>query len=168
MIGGGVVFGPGPVTQGERLTAHLSDGAVVRLAVSWDVGPVVPELGILVPLAELEVRDAAGERYPHHATSPLLWSAGMLVTPLSSAVSPFVAGGWGGLAAAADLDNTGGPTWYHPWQWTIAAGVRVSSRRDPRGFQALELRVTRAQLLASGPWRGGQATAITLTLGLAL
>lgn len=169
MVGGGVIFGPGPVTQGERLTARLLDGAVVRLAVSWDVGRVVPELGVLVPLAELDVRDAAGERYPHHATSPLVWNAGMLLSPFSSALSPFVAGGWGGLLAAADLDNTGGPTWYHPWQWSLGAGLRLSARGDEAGgLRALELRVIRVQLLASGPWQARHATAVTVTFGFTL
>jgi hypothetical protein len=182
VLGAAWVLGPGLIARGvnavgggEPIVARWLDGVGLGLGLGLEAGWGGGELRILAPARELEVRNAAGDRFPHHASRPLVWSIGVLVHPiprlgpgLGRRLRPFVAAGAGGMLVTADLDNRNGPSLYHPWQWTLGGGLRLEvGLDDPRaGISLIEVRVLKVHLSAAGPFVRANVTAVALGLGL--
>jgi hypothetical protein len=183
-FGAAWVLGPGVIARGvnaggggEPIVARWLDGVGLAVGLGLEAGWGGGELRILAPARELEVRNAAGDRFPHHASQPLVWSIGALIYPiprlgqgLGRRLRPFVAAGAGGMLVSADLDNREGPSLYHPWQVTLGGGLRLEvGLDDPRaGSTVVEVRLLETHLGAAGPFRRGRATAFSVGLGLRL
>ena len=184
VVGAALVLGPGVIargrnaaTAGEVLEARWRDGIGLALGFGLEAGWGGGELRILVPGRELDVRNEAGEVFPHHASPPLVWSVGALVYPLprlgrglGRRLRPFLAAGAGGMLVSADLDNANGASLYHSWQWTLNGGLRLEAgSADPRaGITVVEVRAFRMRLGAAGPLTGGEAAGFAFALGLRL
>lgn len=181
----GVLFGPGDITrarnaagEGEVLAAEVKDGLALSLGMGFERSHAGLEIRVLVAAREPRVTNQAGDRFPHHAEPPLLWNVGVIGYPLprfgrgiGRRLRPFAAIGAGGMLVRMDLDNRGGQSFYHPWQWNLAGGVRLLTSRENLAtplVTVLELRIVRHRLFPHGPIRGADLLAVTFGVGLQL
>jgi hypothetical protein len=174
----GVLLSPGVIAAGrnaagseERLEATLRDDLALVLALGVESRWFGLEFRMATSARELQVRNETGESFPHHASPPVFWTAGVTGFPVRLLrLRPFLAIGGGGMLLSEDLDNVRGASLHHSWQASIGAGIRwMLGEPDPRsGISLAELRWTRSRLGASGRFRRAEVQMITFSLGLSL
>jgi hypothetical protein len=178
-LGGiGVLLSPGVIAggsngagSGELLEATLRDDLALVLALGVESRWIGLEFRMVTSARELQVRNQTGESFPHHASHPVFWTAGVTGFPVQVLrLRPFVVIGGGGMLVSEDLDNVRGASLHHSWQTSIGAGIRwMLGDPDPRsGVSLAELRLTRSRVGAAGRFRRTEVQTITFSLGLSL
>ncbi len=145
----------------EDLIARLGPGISLMIQAGREFRFGGAELRIGWSGRAVEVRNEEGVRFPNHGEPPLGWTGSIMVYPLAplqgrdeSWFQPFVSIGGGGFMVRVDLDNIGGQTVYHSFQWTVAGGIRIVSGLPEFPFGSVtfvELRVDRQQAWANPP-----------------
>jgi hypothetical protein len=178
-VGLGVFLGHGVIARGhgpgraETLIARLRPAPLGSANVSFERGILGLSFDLAAPARAIVVENSAGERFPNHATGPVLYGIVLSLAPLHGMTRRWQRGrlrvgaelGGGGALVTADLDNRNGQTAYHAWQWQFGAALRWSVGTSG-GF--VQLRGVHHQSLATGAVRDLRATRFTLSGGVVL